>query len=133
LVFASDFSNPSFYELVVIRIIHGYFRPTANHKKRISLQPPKPNVLAMKEITARQLHEKIQSKADFQLIDVREEYEYEAANLGGQLIPMGQVFNEIDKIDKNKDVVVYCRSGNRSGVIINELEKRFGFHQLVQS
>jgi len=84
----------------------------------------------MKEITAQQLHEKIQSKADFQLIDVREEYEYETANLGGELIPMGQVFNEIGKINKDKDVVVYCRSGNRSGVVINELEKRFGYTNL---
>ena len=84
----------------------------------------------MKEITAQQLHEKIISKADFQLIDVREEYEYEAANLGGELIPMGQVFNDVARINRDKDVVVYCRSGNRSGVIINELEKRFGFTNL---
>jgi rhodanese-related sulfurtransferase len=84
----------------------------------------------MKEISAQQLQEKFTSKEDFQLIDVREEYEYEAVNLGGVSIPMGQVFDKIDQIDRNKTVVVYCRSGNRSGVIINELEKRFGFTNL---
>ena len=84
----------------------------------------------MKEITAQQLHEKFTNKDDFQLIDVREEYEHESANLGGESIPMAQVFDNIDKIDRNKTVVVYCRSGNRSGVIINELEKRFGYTNL---
>src|SRR5258705_13561122 len=86
--------------------------------------------MVMNEITVQQLHEKLKNKEDFQLIDVREEYEYEAANLGGELIPMSEVFNQVDKIDKNKTVVVYCRSGNRSGVVINELEKRFGFTNL---
>ena len=84
----------------------------------------------MKEITAQQLHEKFTNKEDFQLIDVREDYEHEAANLGGESIPMAQVFDQLERIDRTKTVVVYCRSGNRSGVIINELEKRFGFTNL---
>ncbi len=84
----------------------------------------------MKEITVQQLREKIDSKEDFQLIDVREEHEYEAANLGGKLIPMSQIFDNADKIDRIKTVVFHCRSGSRSAVVINELEKRFGFTNL---
>ncbi|HYH55806.1 MAG TPA: rhodanese-like domain-containing protein, partial [Anseongella sp.] len=43
----------------------------------------------MKEITVEELKQKIDNKEDFQLIDVREDFEYEEANLGGELIPLG--------------------------------------------
>ena len=84
----------------------------------------------MKEITALELKAKFDSHEDFQLIDVREPYEYEEANLGGELIPVSSVLNEIEKISRTKDVVIHCRSGNRSGVVILELEKRHGFTNL---
>ena len=41
---------------------------------------------------------------DFQLIDVREEFEYEVSNLGGLLIPLGGILIEADKISKDKFV-----------------------------
>ena len=84
----------------------------------------------MKEITVQELKRKIDSKEDFQLIDVREPYEYEIANIGGELMPVGSVLNEVEKISRNKDVIVYCRSGSRSGAVIHELEKRHGFTNL---
>jgi rhodanese-related sulfurtransferase len=84
----------------------------------------------MKEITAQELKNKIDSKEDFQLIDVRESYEYEMVNIGGELIPMGSVLNELDKISREKDVVIHCRSGSRSVAIIRELEMRHGFTNL---
>jgi rhodanese-related sulfurtransferase len=84
----------------------------------------------MKEISATELRSKSENKEDFQLIDVRESYEHEQSNLGGVLIPMGEILEQVERIDKNKPVVVYCRSGNRSSVIIRELENRFGFTNL---
>src|ERR1043166_1304289 len=84
----------------------------------------------MKEITVQQLKDKIDNNEDFQLIDVREPHEHEMANIGGELIPMKTVLDNADKIAKDKQVVVYCRSGNRSGVIINALEKQFGYDNL---
>ena len=84
----------------------------------------------MKEITATELKQKIEKKEDFQLIDVREPYEYEMANLGGELIPMGTVMSNTDKISREKTVVIHCRSGSRSAVIIQALEKQYGFTNL---
>ncbi|MCE2846548.1 MAG: rhodanese-like domain-containing protein [Sphingobacteriales bacterium] len=66
----------------------------------------------------------------FQLIDVREPHEYDMANLGGELIPLGTVVNEKDKIRQDVPVIVHCRSGARSAAAISELEKRFGFTNL---
>jgi adenylyltransferase/sulfurtransferase len=84
----------------------------------------------MKQVTAKELKELIDSKADFQLIDVREEHEFEDANLKGHLIPMGEVMDRLDEISKDKQVVIHCRSGARSASIINALESMHGFTNL---
>jgi rhodanese-related sulfurtransferase len=68
----------------------------------------------MKEVTVQELNEMIQNKVDFQLIDVREEYEFDAANLGGELIPLATVIDQADRISKSKPVIIHCRSGARS-------------------
>lgn len=83
----------------------------------------------MKEITVEELKEKIDNKEDFQLIDVREEFEYETSNLDGENIPLANVLLETDKIDKEKPVVVHCRSGKRSAQAILLLEQQ-GFDNL---
>lgn len=84
----------------------------------------------MKEITATELKQLIDSKADFQLIDVREQHEFDEANLKGQLIPMGEVMDHLDEISRDKKVVVHCRSGKRSATVINALENQHGFTNL---
>ena len=83
----------------------------------------------MKEVSCPELKKMLDAKEDFQLIDVREEYEKEIADIGGELIPMGDVMNNLDKISHDKKVVIYCRSGNRSGVITNALEAQ-GFKNI---
>ena len=84
----------------------------------------------MKEITVQELKQLIDDKKDFQLIDVREEYEYDEVNINGKLIPMGEVMEHVDEIAKDKQVVVHCRSGKRSATVINALESQFGFTNL---
>ena len=84
----------------------------------------------MKEITAKELKQLMDDKKDFQLIDVREQYEFDEANLNGELIPMGEVMDNIDKISKDKQVVVHCRSGKRSATVISALESQHGFTNL---
>ena len=54
----------------------------------------------MKEITPSELKQLIDEKKDFQLIDVREEYEFDEVNIKGELIPMGEVMDNVDKISK---------------------------------
>jgi rhodanese-related sulfurtransferase len=76
----------------------------------------------MKEITVSELKALKDSKADFQLIDVREEHEIAIAEIGGLHIPMGDVQDNLDKISKTKQVVIHCRSGARSASICNFLE-----------
>ena len=84
----------------------------------------------MKEITVKELAELQQSGADFQLIDVREPHEAEIAEIGAELIPLGSVPQNVDKFDREKQVVVHCRSGARSGNAIQWLEQNHGFTNL---
>lgn len=84
----------------------------------------------MKEITVRELKTKLDNNEDFQLIDVREQNEREFTNIGGDHISMGSVMQNLDKINNDKDVVVYCRSGSRSGQIVSFLEMNHGFENL---
>ncbi len=83
----------------------------------------------MKEVTVQDLKEMQDNQEDFQLIDVREDYEYDEDNLGGELIPLGEVADHTDKVAKDKKVVVHCRSGKRSASAIQLLEKQ-GFDNL---
>ena len=84
----------------------------------------------MKEVTVQELKTMMDNGSDFQLIDVREPFEAEAVNIGGELIPMGEVLSNVDKIAKDKPVVVHCRSGARSATIINALQSQYGFENL---
>ncbi len=66
------------------------------------------------QITVKELKRRIDAGEDFQLIDVREPYEYQIAQIGGKLIPQNDVPNRLAEIDRNREVIVQCRSGARS-------------------
>ena len=84
----------------------------------------------VKSITVSKLREWIIEDEDFQLIDVRESSEYEFSNINGELIPLGEVEKNIERIRKNKKVVFQCRSGKRSADAIKTLQKKYGFDNL---
>jgi rhodanese-related sulfurtransferase len=71
----------------------------------------------MKSITVEELKKKMDSGEKINLIDVREPHEYEEANLGGLLVPLGKVQTmQVDELEhlKEEEVIVHCRSGKRS-------------------
>ncbi len=84
----------------------------------------------MKEITVLELKKMQDDKQDYQLIDVREPHEYDIAQMGGELIPMGEILEQSDRISKEKPVIIHCRSGARSAAIVTALENQFGFTNL---
>lgn len=85
---------------------------------------------AMKEITVEQLKQKMDNNEPFQIIDVREDFEYEMSNLNGVNIPLAGILLEAEKISKDIPVVVQCRSGKRSAMAIMQLEHHFGLENL---
>jgi rhodanese-related sulfurtransferase len=68
------------------------------------------------DITVKELKERIESGEELNLIDVREDYEYEADNIGALLIPLGDIASRVDEIAhlKDEEILIHCRSGKRS-------------------
>lgn len=84
----------------------------------------------MKEITVQELKQKMDNNEDFQIIDVREPFEYEMSNIGGENIPLAGVVLEADKISRDKPVIMQCRSGARSAAATMQLEQQLGYTNL---
>jgi len=85
---------------------------------------------AVAEINVQELKAMREGREDFQLIDVRESYEYSIANLGGELIPPSEIERQHQRIARDKKVVLHCRSGKRSADAIRLLKSKYGFDNL---
>ena len=71
----------------------------------------------MNTITPQELKAKLDANENVHLLDVREPHENAEFNIGGTLLPLGQIQTmQLDDIEdwRNEEVVVYCRSGMRS-------------------
>jgi adenylyltransferase/sulfurtransferase len=66
------------------------------------------------QMTVQELKQRRDAGGDLFVLDVREPYEYQIANIGGTLIPQGEVPQRLAEIDRNREIVVQCRSGGRS-------------------
>lgn len=72
----------------------------------------------MQNITAEEVKERMDKGEKLNLVDVREPHEHAEFNIGGVLVPLGKIQNmEVDELEnlKDQELIVYCRSGNRSG------------------
>ncbi|MEO6329956.1 MAG: rhodanese-like domain-containing protein [Ginsengibacter sp.] len=80
----------------------------------------------MKNITPEEVKQRLDAGEKLNLLDVRESYENAEFNIGGMLVPVGNIQNmQIEEIEhlKNEEVILYCRSGNRSGIAAMILDK----------
>lgn len=84
----------------------------------------------MKEISVLELKQWRDENIPHQLIDVREEYENEAVNIGGLLIPMGEIPNRLKEIKTDIPVVFHCKSGGRSGNVTKYMMQR-GYENVI--
>ena len=78
----------------------------------------------MKSITLKEVQQKINDGEPLVLIDVREQWERDADNIGGIHIPMNELMERMDEIPKDVPVVIYCKKGIRSQIAIQRLETR---------
>ncbi|GAA4462027.1 hypothetical protein GCM10023189_38180 [Nibrella saemangeumensis] len=83
------------------------------------------------DITVQELKERLDKGEKVNLIDVREPYEYTEDNLGGQLIPLGEIQHRMDELDglQDEEIIVQCRSGARSATAQRILEEN-GFNNV---
>lgn len=84
----------------------------------------------MNHITPQELKQRM-NDGSLLLIDVREQTEHQEFNIGGKLIPLGELMLHIDEIPPDQTVVVYCKKGIRSQIAIQRLEEKLGLTNLI--
>lgn len=87
----------------------------------------------MKTIDVAELNQKLKNGESLHLVDVRETFEHDEFNIGGILLPLGEIrMGDIEKIEhlKDEEIFLYCRSGNRSGQAALILET-MGFNSVT--
>jgi len=83
----------------------------------------------IQQVNVRDLKKRIDAGEDLFILDVREPFEYQIANIGGVLIPQNDVAQRIGELDRDREIVVQCKSGGRSQRIAEYL-KQSGFSKV---
>src|SRR5438067_6443225 len=77
------------------------------------------------EMSPHQLKRKIDAGEPFELIDVREPFEYEIARIdGAKLIPLGEISERLNELSGERPIVVHCHTGKRSAQAVRLLQQR---------
>ena len=79
----------------------------------------------MNDIHPEELKQRITKGEKLTILDVREPWEFEEINIGAQHFPLYELPHQLDKLDslKDKEIIVHCQSGKRSGQAKKFLEK----------
>ena len=113
--------NPTVKELIDYQQFCGIL-PESKEEKAVKNGIP--------QITVRELKRRRDAGETVFLLDVREPYEYQIAQIGGTLIPQNDVPQRLNEIPRDREIIVQCRSGARSQKIA-ELLKQSGYSQVV--
>ncbi len=82
------------------------------------------------EITPKELKARLDRGDDLFILDVREPHEYQICNLGGHLIPLGDLPQRVSELDSSREIVAHCRSGKRSAEA-SEFLRQAGFKKVL--
>jgi len=80
----------------------------------------------MQNITPEEVKQRLDKGEKLHLVDVREPHENAEFNIGGKLLPVGRIQSlQIEDIEdlRDEEVILYCRSGNRSGIAAMMLDQ----------
>ena len=76
-------------------------------------------------MSTHELKQKMDAREPFELIDVREAFEYEIARIdGAKLIPLGEIAERVSELQRERPIVVHCHSGQRSAQAVRLLRQR---------
>jgi sulfur-carrier protein adenylyltransferase/sulfurtransferase len=77
------------------------------------------------EISPHELKRRMDAGERFELIDVREPFEYEIAQIdGAKLIPLGEIAERLDELEREQPIIIHCHSGMRSAQAVQLLQER---------
>ena len=70
-----------------------------------------------------ELKRRLDAGDDLFVLDVREPHEYQICNIGGHLIPLGDLPKRVNELDSSREIVAHCRSGVRSAKAVGFLQQ----------
>ena len=85
--------------------------------------------VSVPEITPRELQARLARGDDIYILDVREPHEYQICQIGGHLIPLGDLPRRVNELDSSREIVAHCRSGKRSADAVAFL-RQAGFRKI---
>ena len=88
-----------------------------------------PAEVTTSEMQVEELKQRLDRGDDLFILDVREPHEYQICNIGGLLIPLGDLPKRVNELDTSKEIVAHCRSGVRSAKAVNFL-RQAGFKKV---
>jgi adenylyltransferase/sulfurtransferase len=88
-----------------------------------------PAEVTTSEMEVEELKRRLDHGDDVFVLDVREPHEYQIANIGGYLIPLGELPSRAHELDSSREIVAHCRSGVRSAKAVNFL-RQAGFKRV---
>ena len=83
----------------------------------------KPVTTGVPEMQVEELKRRLDAGDDLFVLDVREPHEYQICNIGGYLIPLGDLPKRVNELDSSREIVAHCRSGVRSAKAVNFLQQ----------
>jgi adenylyltransferase/sulfurtransferase len=83
----------------------------------------KPVETGIPEIQVEELKRRLDAGDDLFVLDVREPHEYQICNIGGHLIPLGDLPKRVSELDSSREIVAHCRSGVRSAKAVGFLQQ----------
>jgi adenylyltransferase/sulfurtransferase len=89
-----------------------------------------PAQTSVPEIAPRELKARLDRGDDLFILDVREPHEFQICNLGGHLIPLGELSRRVNELDSSREIVAHCRSGKRSAEAV-EFLRSAGFRKVL--
>lgn len=90
----------------------------------------KPVTTAVPEIQPAELKARLDRGDDLFILDVREPHEYQICNLGGHLIPLGDLPKRVHELDSSREIIAHCKMGGRSAKAVDFL-RQAGFKKVL--
>src|SRR5215210_7409913 len=103
--------NPTVTELIDYEEFCGIPQANATEEKN-----------GVPEITVQELKQKMDDGEDINVLDVREPHEYEVANIGVKLVPLGELPRRLAEFDQNENFAIHCKTGGRSAKAVKLLQ-----------
>jgi adenylyltransferase/sulfurtransferase len=108
---------------------HPTIKKLIDYEQFCGIPAAQPQAANANDMTPEELKRRLDAGEDLFVLDVREPNEYQIANLGGYLIPLGDLPKRVNELDSSREIVAHCKMGGRSAKAVDFL-RQAGFKKV---